>query len=599
MRLFLAALIAVLAIPMIAASPQVPDAFEANRGQWPSDVRFAARTAERTYLLLDDGYLTIENGKTMRTRIAEHSESITLRGGSILPGRINLLRGADPSQWIAGIERYETVHMRDERTSLDIVYSLEDGRLRHTTSSTPERVEITAAVPAWSWITYFGGAKEDDLNALAVDAQGSTYLAGGTLSATLATPGAYRSSFAGPGDAFVAKFDRNGALVYATYLGGGATDLATAIAVDSDGSVYLGGTTNSTDFPRVKAAQPAHAGNLDGFVARLNASGTDLLFSSYLGGFGPDQPRALELDPEGGAIIGGLTSSQNFPLKDSSRVQLGGASDCFLTRYDATGGIRSSVLFGGSLTEQLHSMVRGSDGTLYVAGFTGSADFPITNAAQPVFGGNGDGFIARFNASATALLASTFLGGSGKESLFDIAVDGAGRVHIAGDTLSTDLPLVSPVQATKDDKTSGMLATLAADGRSFTFTSYFGASDTDVFQHIVVDARGDVWAGGFSSSTDFPTLQAMQNTFGGTYDAILVRLSPAHALESSTFLGGANSDVVTAMGTNAGLLVVGGVTRSLNFPVKNAHQPTSAGDNDWWVGAIQIPTVTKRRAVGR
>ena len=305
--------------------------------------------------------------------------------------------------------------------------------------------------------TYLGGSGRDVGAGIAVDYDGNAYVTGGAgRNFPLASPiFPYRG-----GDAVIAKLNPGGSeLVYSTYLGGSSIDAGQAIAVDSEGSAYVGGFSyniNSADFPLVTPLQPKHGGGTrDGFVAKLNPAGDALVYSTYLGGSGDDWVEGVAVDAAGNVAVMGNTSSTNFPLRAAYQATYGGGDlDAFVAKLNDTGRtIVFSTYLGGSDGENSVSKREGGigvdpEGGIYVTGMTSSRNFPFRTAGalQPRRSG-ADAYVTKFQANG-AVVYSTPLGGNGSEFGMGVAVDDAGTAHVAGTTQSPDFPTVAPLQAT-------------------------------------------------------------------------------------------------------------------------------------------------------
>ena len=251
-------------------------------------------------------------------------------------------------------------------------------------------------------------------------------------------------------DAFITKVNPIGSgLVYSTYFGGSSREDAQAIAIDNNGNAYITGLTYSTDLPgKDLGFQNALAGVYDGFVAKFDANGARA-YSTYLGGFGEDKGADIAVDSAGNAYVVGITTSTEFPTKNAVQATYaGGANDAFIFKLGPLGytAIYSTYL-GGSGDDNGHRIALDSAGNVYVTGDTTSTNFPTKNAIQSVSGGGKDGFVTKINSSGSALVDSTYLGGSGDDYGNGIAVDANGAVYVTGSTNSTNLPTANPLQA--------------------------------------------------------------------------------------------------------------------------------------------------------
>jgi hypothetical protein len=311
--------------------------------------------------------------------------------------------------------------------------------------------KLNATGSALTYSTYLGGRSGAVAWAIAVDAGGNAYVAGRTEANDFpTTPGAFQTTAAGGVDVFVTKLNRSGTgLIYSTYLGGEGQDddLGGGIAVDARGNAYVAGHTKSLQFPTTAGAfQPAYGGGLwDGFVAKLNANGSALVYSTYLGGSGFDQIVALALGDRGDAYVTGRTGASNFPVTSGAfQGAPGGGIDAFVTRLHPSGSrLIFSTYLGGSSGEEANGIAVGPAGNVVVAGVTNSQDFPTTPGAfQPTHAGGNtqEGFVTKLRANGSSLVYSTYLGGTGYEVVFGVAVGPAGNAYVTGETGSRDFP---------------------------------------------------------------------------------------------------------------------------------------------------------------
>ncbi len=267
------------------------------------------------------------------------------------------------------------------------------------------------------------------------------------------------------GDGFAAKLNANGtALAWLTYLGGAEPDDARGIAVDQDGNAYVVGSTSSRNFPLASALQTVNGGGSDAFIAKLNPQGTALVYSSYLGGAADDFGFGVALSQTRQVVITGTTSSANFPTVNPLQAAIGGAADAFIAQLNPAGAaLEYSTWLGGARDEQGFSVALDNAGNAHVTGLTDSTNFPVREAVQAQSGGRNDAFVAALNANGSALLHSTYFGGSGDERANAIAVDKLGQVYIAGTTNSQNLPTLNPLQAAFRGNNDAFLAKLSGN----------------------------------------------------------------------------------------------------------------------------------------
>ena len=421
------------------------------------------------------------------------------------------------------------------------------------------------------YCTILGGKGADRALAIAVDATGNAYVAGSTTSSDFPVVGGVSSRLGGRTDAFVSKIDRNGAvLLYSTYLGGSGTDVANSIAVSGDG-VFVGGETDSADFPRVAAAQASRGGATDGFVTHLNAQGNAIVYSTFLGGYANDRVTAIAAGPDGSLYAAGSTASPNFPTLRALQSSLRGVQDAFVVKIRPTGALDYSTYLGGSggtapLLEGANGIAVDGAGNAYVAGITNSADFPVVGAYQGQLKGSADGFVSKISADGAALVFSTYIGGSGVDVARAVAVDTFGRAQLAGHTYSSNFPLVSPVQARTAGDWEAFLAVLNQTGNLLAESTYLGGQQSDNATALAVDFAGNTWLAGQTFSYDLPIIGAVQPINAGGASAFCSKLT----------MGGFNSVIAGSTTGAGGLTSMLPVTLTANQPVANVEFRISA-----------------------
>jgi len=438
--------------------------------------------------------------------------------------------------------------------------------------------------------TYLGGTVADQAWAIAVDAQGNSYITGYTASSDFPTLNAYQPVSGGQGDAFVSKFAPDGALVYSTYLGGNYLDVATAIAVDAQGSAYVTGWTGSVDFPLVNALDPTYNGSWDAFVAKLAPDGQSLVYSTYLGGTGEENADAIAVDASGSAYLTGETQSTDLPLVNAFQTQLGGSEDAFVAKLSPAGdALVYSTYLGGALGGETGLGVAvDAAGEAHVTGWTTAGDFPTANAFQRSLRGIWDVFVAKLGAAGDTLVYSTFLGGNDVEYVDEgraIALDAEGTAYVTGFTGSTDFPLLDAYQSFYGGQIDIFVSRLAGDGQLLSST-YLGGGNTDTGNGIAVDGARNFVVAGLTLSADYPVLDPLQPTMAGFEDPVVTRFKPdGLVLDFSTYyggdLGGREEFGATgvALGPEGSLYLVG-QTSTLDFPLVAAQQPFCGGSYD-------------------
>ncbi|HKQ73370.1 MAG TPA: SBBP repeat-containing protein [Blastocatellia bacterium] len=444
--------------------------------------------------------------------------------------------------------------------------------------------------PVLVYSTYLGGSGVDEGSSITVDADGQVYVAGFTESLDFPLAGASQSSAGGEQDAFVAKLNAAGTqLIYATYLGGSARDIAVSVATDSSGAAYVTGFTASPNFPALNAVQPARRGSYNSFVTKLNPAG-GVVYSTYLGGGRADFGSSVTVDDAGNVYVAGLTTSTDFPMANALQPAFGGISDVYLTKLDPTGAqLVFSTYLGGAATDGATSVAVDAAGNIYVAGVTLSSDLRTVNPLQASrSGGLSDGFVAKLNPTGSELIYATYLGGGRADRIFRLAVDAAGAVYVTGDTDSSDFPTVSARQPFYRGGTDAFVAKINPSGSALVYSTYLGGDGIDGGAAIAVEPSGNVVVTGFTSSANFPTVSPVrQANAGGSFDAFVARLDQQGRLNYSTYLGGRGSDTGFGVAVDAsGAAYVMGLTDSTNFPVANPLQASNGGAYDIFIAKI-------------
>jgi len=364
--------------------------------------------------------------------------------------------------------------------------------------------------PVLSYSTYLGGSENDYGYGIAVDNSGNAYITGYTPSQDFHTY-----------DVFITKLNSSGNdLIYSTYLGGSHWDWGYAIAVDDSGNAYITGYTLSSDFPTVGEYQ-AYQGGWDVFITKLNSSGNDLIYSTYLGGSDDDYGLAISIDDSGNAYITGITASSDFPTVGEYQTYQG-EYDVFITKLNSSGNdLIYSTYLGGSDDDYGFGIAVDNSGNAYITGYTYSSDFPTVGEYQTDQGSD-DVFITKLNSSGDDLIYSTYLGGSYGDRGHGISVDDSGNAYITGETDSPDFPTVGEYQTDQDDR-DVFITKLNSSGNDLIYSTYLGGSGWDEGYAITIDNSGNAYITGSTSSPDFPTVGEYQ-TAQGNDDAFAAKI---------------------------------------------------------------------------
>lgn len=460
--------------------------------------------------------------------------------------------------------------------------------------------------------TCLGADSIDVVHAMATDAQGNIYLTGETYSASFpVTANAFQTKHGGTpstmlgilafptgaSDAFVVKLSPAGKIIYATYLGGSSDDVGRGIAVDAAGRAYVVGSTSSTNFPTTAGAlQPNLGGGADLFVAKLDPSGSALVYSTYLGGRGFETASAaLAIDSEGNAYVGGSTNSSDFPAVTGAyrRDPAGGA---FVVKLNASGSaLTYSNIFGGGSGAITSGLAVDGSGNLYAAGSAPPDAFPTTAGAlrSTVAAGLSAVFVVKLNAAGSTALYSALLGGNSDSFASGIAIDAQGDAYVAGSSNASDFPLTVGAYQTRNAGNGDVfVAKLDPTASILLYSTLLGGSDMDRAGGIAVDPLGNAFVAGVTFSTDLPnSADALPKRFVGSIclstgstpfgnppipvacgDAFVAKFDASGGtLLYSTYLSGSDRETASAVALDAsGNFYVAGSTRSNDFPIAAA-----------------------------
>ncbi len=460
--------------------------------------------------------------------------------------------------------------------------------------------KLNATGSALSYSSFLGGTDSDVANGIALDASGAVYITGETFSANFpTTAGAHDTSFGGLGDAFVTKLNATGsALAYSTFLGGTSYERGNGIAVDGAGMAYMTGPTTSANFPTtVGAFRTSFSGGDtygDGWVTRLNAAGSGLAYSTYLGGSADDYGSGVVVDGSGAAYVTGYTSSANFPTTAGAfDTTFDGDQNCaFVTKLNAAGsGLMYSTFLGAHGVEG-QSIAVDASGAAFVTGTTLTSAYPTTpGALDGSWNGGDDAFVTKLNAAGSALVYSTFLGGSGNDRGSSIAIDASGAAFVTGGTESAGFPTtVGALDQSWNGSSDAFVTKLNAAGSALVYSTYLGGISSGSDERVgdvAVDGAGAIYVAGVTAAINFPTTTGVfQTSANGPSDAFVTKLSAnGAALVYSTYVGGSSADDATGLAVDAsGAAYAIGNTASADFPTTpGAFDGSLTGDSDMFV----------------
>ncbi|MCK5560986.1 MAG: SBBP repeat-containing protein, partial [Thermoplasmata archaeon] len=439
--------------------------------------------------------------------------------------------------------------------------------------------------------TYIGGSGEDYGRSIALDSTGNAYLTGYTHSSNFPiTSGANDTTHNGNADVFVAKLNPAGNsvfdLIYSTFVGGSNIDRAYGIALDSTGNAYVTGYTYSSNFPITPGANDTtYNGVVDGFVIKLNPTGSTLLYSTFFGGSNDDRGHAIALDSGSNAYVTGYTKSANFLIVPGANDPThNGLEDGFVLKLNPTGStLLYSTFVGGSNDDCGYGIALDSTGNAYVTGYTFSSNFPKTTGANDTtYNGGGDGFILKLNPTGSTRLYTTFFGGTSQDCGYGITIDSTGNAYVTGSTYGSNFPTApaNVYDATYNGNGDGFALKLNPTGSTVLYSTYVGGSEADGGTSIALDSTGNAYVTGRTQSPNFPTTSASayDTTYNGGFDIIVLKLNPTGStLLYSTFVGGSESEdgYGIVIGSTNNTYIVGRTGSSSDFPITSGAYDTS------------------------
>jgi hypothetical protein len=573
---------------------RLPLSFEANLGQAHEAAKFLARgPGYNLVLAADKAFLFLKN-RQIRMKLLNANPHANVIGVDQLPGRSNYYLGTDPTKWRTNVPHYSKVKYEAVYPGIDMVYYGNQQELEYDFIVSPgtdsRKIKIN-----------FAGVRQ-----LRIDRNGELVMKVKGDEVRQHRPVAYQE-IAGQRQEIESRYVLNGkhsvgfavgaydvtkplvidpVLTYSTLLGGTGRESGRDIAIDSNGNAYVTGQTNANNFPVINAAQPFWGGGFDSsfrrlydvFITKLNPTGDQFLYSTYLGGNTDDFGGGIDVDDNGNAYVTGTTNG-NFP-------QLNGIQSPFArfaAKLDTNGGLVYSTYLRGAGSE----VVVDSSGCPYFVGIAGAGATTV-NAFQPTFGGgNQDVFIQKLNAAGTTVLFASYLGGSGDESGTGIALDSANNIYVTG-AAPANFPVVNAYQPSFAGERDAFLAKVSSATNTLVYSTYLGGSADDFAEGVAVDGDGNGYITGETySHTNFPvTAGVFQTTWGGDHpgfcggtgcgDAFVAKFNPSgNSLVYSTRIGGIDDDGGEGIAVDAsGNAYVLGTTSAPNFPVVNGLQHT-------------------------
>lgn len=642
-----------------SATPALEDLspFVQNAGQYgPEILYYADAPWGRLYVRDSDLVLQVlDRGRSDNAVAKVHNVYVRFAGASFREvkagepaiGRVNILKGTDPAGWLREIPTFSSLRIPDlspgvslvlaaggrgnagwwlegpqakqVSLSLDVAsglrYQVENRGFAFQTGSgrvilsppgvSPEDLRtptapgpLSAGAQQLAWGTYLGGASDDDGQAVAIDSAGNVIVAGHTESSNIPAPGGFDQTFNLQTDMYVAKLSANGSqLLWGTYLGGASWDYAWALALDAAGNAVVGGGTYSSDIPTPGGFQQTRTGGKAMYVAKLSASGSQLLWGTFVDGSVHEECNGLALDASGNVVFGGYTTSHDMPVPGGyDQTYNGGTSDLYVAKLAADGhGLLWGTYLGGSGQDAL-TAARGvalavdAQGSVIVGTSTDSTATPMPTPGgfDQTKNAGWDCWIGKLSSDGSQLLWGTFLGAEHDDQLLALALDASENVVIGGTTRSSDMPVPGGFDTAYSGGLDGYVGKVSSSGSQLLWGTYVGGTGDDSIRALVLDGAGNVVLGGTTRSDDIPVPGGYDTTRNGWEDLYLAVLSPGGGqLLSGTFLGGNQSDFCTGIALdNQGGLVAAGYTSSLDIPVTGGYDTTRNGGHDFYLAKL-------------
>jgi hypothetical protein len=574
---------------------KVPLSFESNKGQIDPEVRFFSRGAGYGFYLTPKEAVMVLNGKAapateiktgneerkpgqvIRMKLAGASTARSVTGLEKLPGITNYFIGNDPTEWKTNVANYAKVKYERVYRGVDVIYYGNQEQLEFDFIVAP-RANPNAIKLEFEGVDQLAIADNGDL---ILSVQGGEVRQRKPF--IYQEVNGQRSQIEGHYVIFdtkqvgfrLGRYDRSRQLVidpvvsYSTYLGGFGVEQAGTIGVDTSGNAIVVGSTWATNFP-TRFSIHGDRGGVDAYVSKINPTGTQLVYSTYLGGASGDVARDVAVDASGNAYITGTTSSTDFPTTVGAYdTTAQGGQDVFVTKLTSAGGLSYSTYLGSNTSDTAAGIAVDTSGNAYVNGLTNSAQFPVLNAFQSSFAGGTCGtspntrpcfdlFVTKFNATGSALIFSTYLGGTSDDFVNGlgggITVDSSNNVYLTGSTQSTNFPLLNAFQSTHAPGASEtrpgtlnedlFVTKLDASGSSLIYSTYLGGAKDETGMDIAVNSANEAYVTGNTfNSTDFPTTPGAFNTSSG--NSFVAKFSATgDSLAYSTYLLGARSNSI-------------------------------------------------------
>jgi RHS repeat-associated protein len=602
---------------LVTSFGQSAMAFEINQGQADPSVRVLSRGAGVGFWLTQDqmvfavsrpaqdqghGRAPLSPGRDVfRLSLEGASPQAIVDGTDLLNARSNYFVGADPARWQADVPQYGSVTYRDVWPGVDLVLHSQQAKTFEYDFTLAPGASPDAVKLRW-----------EGLQSISVDPQGRMHLLTGGGEVVQEVPTAFQedqgvrhavsvSPVLGPGGEVSFRLEGpydptrpvtiDPVIGFSSYLGGTSFDNAYAVAADAAGDVYVAGQSNSSNYPTQNGFDPTANGGADVVVTKLNAAGSELVYSTYVGSSGDDLAYGLAVGPDGDAYVTGFAAA-GFPTTAGAyQTTASATANPFVLRLTQAGdALYYSTYLAGNASGNGYGVAVDALGSAYVAGWTSATNFPVVGGFQGSSGGGEDAFVTKLQPDGKGLVYSTYLGGGGTDEARGIAIDASENAFVTGYTTSTS-PTSFPTTAgalstARSGNQDAFVTKVDATGGSKVYSTYLGGSGSETGTAVAVGTDGRPWLTGTTNSTNYPTTGgAYQATNAGGSDVYVTQLNAAgSAVSASTYLGSSSTDVGWGIGVDSqGRPTVAGYTSYTNFPTSGAFQASSGGLDDAFI----------------
>ncbi|MBN2197333.1 MAG: SBBP repeat-containing protein [Polyangiaceae bacterium] len=603
-----------------AAFARVPLYFVENRSVYPEEVKYYIEGADKTLYFTDQGITIRLNGKdrawVVKLDFVGASPDARPEGLERQQATFSYFKGPE-KDWKTALPSFAKVIYRELWPGIDLVYTGAVNQLKYeflvAPGADPSLIRLRYRGVDRLALTHRGALRVETPDGCFEDAPPVAFqeIDGNRV------PVDMRYALAGAGESGAHEFgfhlgdyDRTrplvldpAVLVYCGYIGSGPVHQANGVTVDTAGNAYVTGLAYPSDpksFPAVVGPDVTYNGGPDVFVAKVNASGTSLLYCGFIGGSSNDRANGIAVDAAGSAYVVGETGGPpgGFPVVVGPSLTKGSSTntDVFIAKVSASGTslVYCGYLGGTAGSESGYGIAVDHAGSAYICGESAYGGLPVRVGPDLTYNGSWDGFVAKVSASGASLEYCGYIGGAGTDACKNIAVDGSGNAFVTGYTRSTEqtFPVAVGPDLTWNGSEDAFIAKVNAAGTALVYCGYVGGVDEDIAHGIALDAAGNATVIGYSRSTEqtFPVSIGPDLTWNGGSDAFVAKVNAAGtALVYCGYIGGVDEDVAHGIALDpAGNATVVGYTRSTEqtFPVSVGPDLTQNGGPDGFIAKI-------------